>query len=61
VNNLAALLAAQGKLTQSEPLYRRALEGRKQQLGARHPDTLRSANALAKMLTLFEAPGSLQS
>ena len=34
VNNLAGLLQAQGKLDEAEPLYRRALAGREETLGA---------------------------
>ena len=34
VNNLAGLLQAQGKLDEAEPLYRRALAGSEETLGA---------------------------
>ncbi|KAJ1639406.1 hypothetical protein T492DRAFT_1117215 [Pavlovales sp. CCMP2436] len=50
VNNLAALLKAQGKLAEAEPLFRRALEGREKQLGASHPDILTSVSSLASLL-----------
>ena len=39
-----------GKLAEAEPLYRRALEGREQQLGAKHPHTLTSVNNLVSLL-----------
>jgi hypothetical protein len=57
VSNLASLLEAQGKLTEAEPLFRRALEGRERQLGAAHPDTLSSASALASLLQLLDLDG----
>ena len=50
MSNLAGLLQAQGKLTEAEPLYRRALKGREEVLGPKHPDTLESVNALAYLL-----------
>ena len=43
VNNLALLLSEKGDYAAAEPLYRRALEGRDQALGAAHPDTVISA------------------
>ena len=46
----AELLLAQGEYTEAEPLFRRALEGREQQLGAHHPDTLTSVSNLASLL-----------
>ena len=56
MGSLAALLQTQGKLSEAEPLCRRALEGREQQLGARHPSTLTSVGNLAGLL---EAQGKL--
>ena len=53
---MAVLLKAQGKLAEAEPLYRRALEGREQQLGAHHLSTLISVNNLAQLL---QAQGKL--
>jgi len=44
VCSLALLLHAQGKLAEAEPLYRRALAGKEQQLSAQHPSTLTSVN-----------------
>jgi tetratricopeptide (TPR) repeat protein len=38
--NLASLYEDQGKYGEAEPLYRRALAIREQQLGPQHPDTL---------------------
>ena len=40
----------QGRHTEAEPLYRRALDGREKVLGAEHPDTLASLNNLAILL-----------
>jgi hypothetical protein len=42
VSNLGALLQAKGDLAAAEPLYREALEVRRETLGDRHPDTLTS-------------------
>eukprot|EP00940_MAST-03C_sp_MAST-3C-sp2_P002351 g2351.t1 len=50
INNLALLLKVQGKLTEAEPLYRRALKGIEEVLGPKHPDTLTSVNNLALLL-----------
>ena len=49
-NNLARLLYDQGKLSEAEPLYREALEGRRRTLGDTHPGTLVSINNLGKLL-----------
>jgi len=48
--NLANLLKAQGKLTEAEPLYQRALKGRIEVLGPKHPDTLSSVHNLTQLL-----------
>ena len=50
MNNLAVLLKDQGHYADAEPLYREALQGRREALGPRHPDTLRSLNDLATVL-----------
>ena len=54
VNNLGALLKAQGKLNLAEPFLRRALEGRERTLGLDHPGTLLSANSLRVLLKATE-------
>jgi len=38
------------KLNEAEPLFREALEAKRNMLGARHPDTLTSINNLAVLL-----------
>ena len=47
---LARLLQVQGKLLESEPLLREALEARRAAFGDRHPDTLESINHLGSLL-----------
>ena len=54
VNNLALLYEAQGRYTQAEPLFKRALEGRERVLGKEHLDTVASVNNLA---ALYKAQG----
>jgi hypothetical protein len=49
INGLALLLSDQGKLDEAEPLYREALEARRDVRGARHPNTLTSMNNLANL------------
>ena len=44
----------QGRYGEAEPLYREALQGRRETLGPRHPDTLTSLNNLA---LLYQAQG----
>ncbi|MGH7457443.1 MAG: tetratricopeptide repeat protein, partial [bacterium] len=44
------LLQAQGKYTEVEPLYRRALETREKRLGPSNPNTTKSLNNLALLL-----------
>jgi tetratricopeptide (TPR) repeat protein len=44
---LAGLYYSQGRYAEAEPLYRRSLQIREQQLGAEHPDTATSLNNLA--------------
>jgi tetratricopeptide (TPR) repeat protein len=47
LNNLAALLRAQGEYGAARPLYERALAIYEQALGPNHPDTATSLNNLA--------------
>ena len=47
---LAALLQAQGKLGEAEPLCREALDGCRRTLGDSHPNTLTSIGNLAALL-----------
>ena len=47
---MAVLLRAQGHLADAEPLHREALEGRRQTLGDRHPDTLTSLESVIGLL-----------
>ena len=47
MGNLAGLLHAQGKLSESEALFMETLEGRRAALGPRHPDTLSTERWLA--------------
>eukprot|EP00808_Paulinella_micropora_P014461 g41167.t1 len=44
INCVAVLLRDQGKQVEAEPLYRRALAGHEEELGATHPDKLTSVN-----------------
>ena len=48
------LYQRQGRYSEAEPLYRRALEARERVLGTEHPDTLISVNNLA---ALYQAQG----
>jgi len=50
MNNYANLLSDQGRLDEAEPLYKEALEGFREMLGARHKDTLNSMNNDANLL-----------
>jgi hypothetical protein len=50
VNNLGALLQAQGKLDLAEPFLRRALEGLERTLGPGHPNTLMTVKSLRILL-----------
>ena len=50
-------LSAPPSSREAEGLHRRALEGQESQLGAQHPDTLKSANNLA---CLLEEQGKLE-
>jgi len=50
IHSLALLLRDQGKLDEAEPLMREALDGRRNQLGNSHRDTLISVNNLAVLL-----------
>ena len=54
LNNLAELYRTQGRYSEAEPLYKRSLLIREQQLGADHPDTAGSLNNLAG---LYESQG----
>ena len=56
LNDLAALLQAQGDLAGARPLYERALAIREKALGPEHPDTATSLNNLALLL---QAQGDL--
>ena len=47
LNNAGYYLHEQGRYTECEPLYQRALAIREQQLGPLHPDTAQSLNNLA--------------
>ena len=49
-NNLAALLQAQGKYAEAEPLFRRAIEIDEKTLGKDHPDVATRYNNLAFLL-----------
>ena len=51
LNNLGRLLKEKGDLAAAEPLSREALQGRREKLGARHPDTLSSISNLGLLLT----------
>jgi len=53
LNNLAALYRAQGRYSEAEPLYQRALTIQEQRLGLDHPNvvvTLRNYIALLKVM-----------
>src|SRR6266852_8252134 len=52
----SALYRAQGRYGEAEPLGREALQGRREVLGPRHPDTLGSLNQLT---LLYRAEGRL--
>jgi len=54
LNNLAGLYRAQGRYDEAEPLYRQALELRRELLGERHPQVATSLNNLAY---LYESQG----
>ena len=54
LNNLANLYEAQGKYTEAEPLYQRALTIYEKALGPEHPNVATSLNNLA---VLYEAQG----
>jgi tetratricopeptide (TPR) repeat protein len=56
LNTLASELRDQGKYDEAEPLFREALEVRRETLGNRHPSTLGYINNLG---TLLEAKGDL--
>ena len=55
INNLALLLAKQGRVVESEALYRRALEGLQTQRGPDHFDTL---NALWNLGLVVDSLGT---
>ena len=50
IDNLAGVLASQGKYEQAEVYYREALEDRRRVLGDEHPDTLSSIYYMANVL-----------
>jgi tetratricopeptide (TPR) repeat protein len=54
LNQTASYLQAQGRYDEAEPLYRQALELRRELLGERHPDVATSLNNLAG---LYRAQG----
>jgi len=49
LNNLAELYRVQGRYSEAEPLYKRSLLIREEQLGVDHPDTATSLNNLAAL------------
>lgn len=49
LNNLANLYKLQGRYSEAEPLYRRALSIYEQQLGSDHPDVALNLNNLATL------------
>jgi hypothetical protein len=49
MNNLAALLCAQGKLGESEALFMETLEGKRAALGPQHPSTLTTERLLTQV------------
>jgi tetratricopeptide (TPR) repeat protein len=55
-HELGRLFAAQVKLTEAEAMYKRALAGREEALGAEHTDTLLTVNNLG---VLYAAQGEL--
>jgi tetratricopeptide (TPR) repeat protein len=55
LNNLAELLREQGKYSEAEPLYRRALEIREAQLGINHPSTATVRENLELLLSDMES------
>ena len=50
MHNFAILLHAQGKLGESEALFKETLEGRRAALGPQHSDTLTTERWLAQVL-----------
>jgi tetratricopeptide (TPR) repeat protein len=54
MNNLAEIYKAQGRYGEAEPLLREVLQGYRETLGPKHPDTLTSMNNLAG---LYKAQG----
>jgi hypothetical protein len=54
LNNLAVLLHVQGRRSEAEPLYLRALAIRERVLGPGHPSTL---GTLASLAALYDAEG----
>ena len=57
LSSLARVYEAQGKYTDAEPLYKRALAIREKALGPDHPDV---ATALNNLALLYQAPGPLR-
>jgi non-specific serine/threonine protein kinase/serine/threonine-protein kinase len=57
INGMGYLLKARGKLTEAEPYFREALEGRRRVLGDEHPRTLQS---LEKTSQCLAAQGKLE-
>ncbi len=54
LNNLALLNKAQGRYTEAEPLYKRALAIREESMGPEHPDV---ATSLENYVTLLQETG----
>jgi eukaryotic-like serine/threonine-protein kinase len=50
INNMGALLLAQGRYAEVEPYYRQSLEGARRTLGDDHPNTLISINNMGNLL-----------
>jgi eukaryotic-like serine/threonine-protein kinase len=50
INNMGALLLAQGRYAEVEPYYRQSLEGARRTLGDDHPSTLISINNMGNLL-----------
>ena len=56
LSTLAHELQVQGKFDEAEPLFREALELRRETLGSRHPATLASINPSGWGINIVDAP-----